>query len=1091
MNHYHVLGENEMKSTENEKNSLQVSRRDFLKLGGMATLASFTLGVVPEIEEAVAATELPTSEKMQKYKSGQQTPSICVYCSGGCGLIVTSVGGKVVEIEGDPDHPINEGALCSKASAYLQLVNSDRRLLYPMKRTNPNKGINEDPGWVRITWDEAFNIIARKVKDALMNPDGTPKQTYKRLNTTTGEYDYYFTGKESPIGWYGAAYFNNEECYIIKKMMSLLGSANVEHQARKCHGTTVAGLANTFGFGAMTNHIIDAKNSKVFLIVSNPAESHSMEFRWVQRAIDNGAKVIVLDPRYNRTTTKADYYARYRSGAEAALFMGLINYAIVNNRYDKTYLEDRTTAPYHIDGTTRLSDWETNADSVFGRLKAVASAYTSEVVEKITGIPKAKFEEIANVYTDPNNRPGNIYYAMGTTQHTNASQAIRGHAILQLLLGNMGVPGGGVNALRGISNVQGSTDANVLCHTIAGYRSPPGTSTWYNPVTGTKTDITFDTQMRDYQAFKNYYITQGCGGVSGGTARSLTDASYSKTQQRFYERHFRTWNALELHWGCYVGTWPGINTAADSSGESIICDLPVARGTHTVEFYRYIRDGKIKVAFIFGDNSAVSVPNANLVRNALSKEGVFVVVDEVFETETAWYADILLPGTTQVEREGTISNTGRWIQWRYKAADPPGECKPEIWVITELFKKLRKDAGVKLPSELYEIEHPGLDFVPVITRTIGTATLANNPEATWPSSSPTWDSPFAYGTVGVADPVAVFKEMCARNLKIGGVLLASPAQPHANILYRNAWDVGTDGKPQTRADLDGILSKRRDVTPMPDYAGQDPKDSEDAKYGYFKNWAFSWSENQRVMYNPNEKNAATLTHQFFHWWAHSDTVWDTKTTKPYGIFQRAALWSRPLYNPTKPNKNPYYYGFPLHNEPLESPDATLATDYPTMWDHHVTDITWFDITTGTIKTGKTDTGEAAEFPYVLSNFRLAEHMQAGAMTRNLSWLVEAHPEMFVEINPDLASTLGVSSGDYVYVKTARNKDGIKVKAIVTERVQPLTVNGKKVHVVSMPWHWGFKGLSTGPSANEITIDSVDVAAWTPEYKTCLCNVVKA
>jgi formate dehydrogenase major subunit len=165
---------------------------------------------------------------------------------------------------------------------------------------------------------------------------------------------------------------------------------------------------------------------------------------------------------------------------------------------------------------------------------------------------------------------------------------------------------------------------------------------------------------------------------------------------------------------------------------------------------------------------------------------------------------------------------------------------------------------------------------------------------------------------------------------------------------------------------------------------------------------------------------------------------------------------------------------PLHNEPLESPDQDLADKYPSMWDER------FPVVFG----------DSSDYPYVLTTFRLAEHMQAGAMTRNLSYLVETQPEMFVEISPQLASQLGVKAEEYVKVTTARNPDGIRVKVNVTDRILPIKVNGKDVHVAAMPWHWGFKGLSTGPSANELTIDAVDVTANIPELKTCLCNIVK-
>jgi len=174
-------------------------------------------------------------------------------------------------------------------------------------------------------------------------------------------------------------------------------------------------------------------------------------------------------------------------------------------------------------------------------------------------------------------------------------------------------------------------------------------------------------------------------------------------------------------------------------------------------------------------------------------------------------------------------------------------------------------------------------------------------------------------------------------------------------------------------------------------------------------------------------------------------------------------------------KNPFYHGMPLHNEPLESPDKELAAQYPTMWDKR------FEVKTGAVD----------DYPYILTTFRLAEHQQAGAMTRNLPFLVELHPEMFVEISTALARELGIKGGNKVRVKSARKPEGIVVKAIVTERLAPITVNGKTMHMVGMPWHWGFKGLSTGPSANEICIDATDVSAHIPEYKTCLCKVEKA
>ncbi|MEM2193601.1 MAG: molybdopterin-dependent oxidoreductase [Candidatus Methanomethylicia archaeon] len=998
-----------------------ISRRDFLK----ACLATITLSfpvLTPEFEAK------PVIEKAKLYKFGKKIPSICIYCAGGCGVLATVLDNGILEIEGDPEHPINEGALCSKASAYYQSIYNERRLLQPLKRTNPRKGENEDPMWVPISWDEAFKIISEKVKIAM---EGFPYKDNKD--------NYYRIGRDCPVASLGSAYFNNEECYLIKKMMSLLGSLNVEHQARKCHASTVVALANTFGFGAMTNHVIDAKNSKVFLILSNPAESHTMEFRWVTRAKErNNAKIIVLDPRYHRSASKADIYVRYRSGSEAIIFLGLIRYLMYEKpeRIDWKYVEERTNAPYDLDGN-KLDDWKTNKNSIFNKLKEIVGKFTPEEVERVSGIPKEKFYEIAETFTSL--KPGNIYYAMGTTQHTNAVQAIRAQAILQLLLGNIGVPGGGVNALRGISNVQGSTDMNVLSHVIMGYRVPPRNLD----------------DVRRYQKWKNTKPEER-GGVPGGVPYPWSSIEEAAAQNkadvfRWDDRMFPTWNALEYHWGIYVGTWPG----KDPDNEPVVCDLPIGTGNAIVQLFRAVMDGRIKVLFIFGENPVVSMPNANFIKESLKKEGLFTVVCDVFETETAVFADILLPGTFRIEREGSVTNTGRWIQWQWKAVDPPiekykGQPMNELILITEIFNVLRKNAGVKTPSELFEAEK-GVS----IKRVIGGVEVENNVDECWPSR---------FGR----DAESIYKEICYKYgaLKVGTAVL--PQAP-ANIIYRDAYD--PDPK---YSSIGGILAKRRDRTPV---------DEEDAKYGYFKNWAFSWMRNQRILYNSKETQSYPPVNQFFTWWAHNPKVW-------LG-WDKAALWSQPLYDPTKPAHDPRKYGFPLHNEPLESPDPNLAKEYPTMWDHTlIKDVVWFDIITKEIKRGKDEVIGKGEFPYILTTFRLAEHMQTGALTRNLAWLAELQPEMFVEISPELAKSLNVKTGDYVILKTARNITGIKVKAMVTERIKPLKINGKIIHEVAVPWHWGFKGLVTGASANDLTIDCVDLSANIPEYKVCLCSIEK-
>jgi formate dehydrogenase major subunit len=506
--------------------------------------------------------------------------------------------------------------------------------------------------------------------------------------------------------------------------------------------------------------------------------------------------------------------------------------------------------------------------------------------------------------------------------------------------------------------------------------------------------------IRRYQKWKNSDPATRPGGVEGGKPYTPSD----KIEERWDARHFGTWKNLEYNWGMKIGTVPGI----DPDNESVVSDMPVGNGNATTQLFRAMLDGKIKVAIIVGENNAVSNANANLIREALSKPGVFVVVNEIFETETAHFADIVLPGTTRAERSGSITNTGRWVQWHWKAVEPPGECRDELWFCSQLFKMIRNN-GFKMPSEMSPYDS------------------SYNVDAVWPT-------PYTSELGETAE--AVYKE-------IGHPTMWS------NVLYRGSWDG------DLRPDLGGVLAKRRDPRPV---------SQQDADYGFHKNWAWSWMGNQRVLYNINEDPSGLNT--FFVWWAHDTDTW-------LGL-DKAAIWSRHLYDTSKPDWNPLRHGMPLHNEPLESPDQDLADKYPSMWDER------FPVVFG----------DSSDYPYVLTTFRLAEHMQAGAMTRNLSYLVETQPEMFVEISPQLASQLGVKAEEYVKVTTARNPDGIRVKVNVTDRILPIKVNGKDVHVAAMPWHWGFKGLSTGPSANELTIDAVDVTANIPEVKTCLCNIVK-
>lgn len=938
---------------EGIKVGAKFSRRDFVKLLGGTAVAS--AGLSFSFSEARA---LPAPKK--KLIEGQQINTICTYCGVGCGIIATAIDGKVVNIEGDVEHPINQGRLCSKGNAQLQLYgqNNPLRLTKPKMRTNPKKGEGEDPKWKEISWEEAFKIITEKTKAVV-------DEFYKANPLPDKDGNYIIDGKKFPIAWFGSAYSHNEENYLFRKLSVLLGTNNIEHQARRCHSTTVGALAATFGFGAMTNHIIDVKNANVIMIMgSNTAEQHPIYYGWVMRAKERGAKLIVLDPRFTRSASKADIFTWFRPGTDAAVMLGLINYAITNNLVDSSYVAARTDAEKEIPGVGKVMD----------KLIAVASNYTIEEVSRISGIPKEKFKQIAELYCKT--KPGAILYAMGTTQHTNGTQMIRAYAILQLLLGNIGVPGGGVDAIRGISNVQGSTDMGTLFEWLPGYRRAP----------------TGAADLRNFQKYKNMRKE------NVPVADIVTAFKFAAPLDL---RHWATWrDGYMKFWGIYAGTYP----EEDPDKGVVISDLPIGLGNSAVEIFREIKKGTIKVLFVVGENPAVSVANLPGVKDALKSEGVFTVVMDMFESETGHFADILLPAASVLEKDGTVTNTGRWVQWRNATQAPPGEAKSDLWFAAELFKRLRKAGAIVLPSEKFAKD-----------KGIAASALGVDPDTKW-----------NYGDPPKAEEV--LKEMNSVVAIYSGVVTA-------------------EGK---------IRPKSRD---------NKPADEMDAKYGMFKNWAFSWPDNQRVLYKTDETNILprALGANFF-------------------TADKKAM----IYNPVAyPGPRLVEYAIPVHNEPAESPDPELAKKYPPIIGTHIAapaankDLSVLKV------------GDSSKYPIVLTTYRLTEHMHTGMLSRNLPWLGELFPEVFIEISPSLAGKLGVKTGDLVSVKSARKPDGIKVKAIVTNRVRPLTINGKLTEIVAMPWHWGFKGLYTGASANEVTIDAVD--AWTrmPETKVALCSVEKA
>ncbi|HLB24977.1 MAG TPA: formate dehydrogenase-N subunit alpha [Nitrospirota bacterium] len=1002
----------------------KVSRRDFLKGIGTGGAALSVAGTITPADSE--------KQKPLKTEGAEKTTTICPYCSVGCGIVVSVKDGKVIATEGDSEHPINRGALCSKGSA-LRQISADNN---PLRLSKVQYRAPGSDRWEEKPADWAISELAKRMKES-------------RDKSFTATADGVVVNRTEKLASVGAAALDNEECYLIAKLMRSMGLTYLEHQARLCHSSTVGALAPTFGRGAMTNHWIDIKNSDVvFIVGSNPAENHPVSFKWITAAMDNGGKLIVADPRFTRSASKADHFVAHRPGTDIALIGGMINYCLENNLWQGEYVREYTNAANILKKDFAFNDgifsgydpskrgydaatWDfekdgdkvrqdktlKDANTVFQFLKRHYSRYTPKKVAEITGVAEKDFIKLCEIYcsTGRPDKAGTILYAMGATQHTVGVQYIRSYAVLQLLLGNMGVAGGGINAMRGESNVQGSTDMAVLTHLLPGYNPAP--------------------TQKDHPDLKTYL------------EKEVPKTSYWSNRGKFLISNLKAW-------------YPDASKENDFRFDW----LPKAGGGHKKQGYSMVplmeaaKAGELDGILFWGMNSAVSSPDSNGIYEGLAKLKWMAAFD-LWETDTSVFwkrpgADtasiqtevFLFPAASSFEKEGSIANSGRWTQWRYKAIDPPGEARDDLQWLNLLGKELKK---------LYA--QGGVFPDPVLGMS--------------------WD----YGEH--ADVHKVAKE-------INGYDVATGAQ------LKNFTKLMDDG---TTACGCWIYSGQ--------YPGPDKKDNAMAKrgqddptgLGLYPNWSFAWPVNRRIIYNRCSMDPAGRPYNpakvLVAWdplkkdWIRNDVPdfgWkDLKTEliKPPADSAKAPF----LMNPSglghlfvaggKVKDGPV----PEHYEPVESPvknalSGTQVNPACALWDVKVV------------------AGDG-QFPLIATTMRLTNHWQAGAMTRNLPWLAEIAPEMYVEVSHELAAARGIENGDWVKVTSPRGE--VPAKVMVTSRLKAYNLGGKVVEVVAMPFHFGYNGYVTGGpekknyAVNQITHKVGDANTRIPEYKVFMCDIVKA
>ena len=389
-----------------------MDRRLFLKRSGLVAGAGALATQLPygSIGKADAASEAPAGAQEVKR-------TVCTHCSVGCAIDAVVQNGVWVRQEPVFDSPLNLGAHCAKGASVREHGHGEHRLKSPMKLVNGK--------YQQITWEQAINEVGDKL--LALRKEAGPDSVF----------------------WVGSSKHNNEQSYLFRKFVSFFGTNNCDHQARICHSTTVAGVANTWGYGAMTNSYNDMPNTKCALFIgSNAAEAHPVSMLHMLHAKENGAKMIVVDPRFTRTAAKADMHVRIRSGTDIPFLFGMLHHIFKNGWEDKKYINDRV---YGMDKVR----------------EEVLAKWTPDKVEEACGVPEAQVYKVAEMMAK--NRPSTIVWCMGQTQHTIGNAMVRASCILQLALGNIGVSGGGANIFRGHDNVQGATDIGPNPDSLPGY----------------------------------------------------------------------------------------------------------------------------------------------------------------------------------------------------------------------------------------------------------------------------------------------------------------------------------------------------------------------------------------------------------------------------------------------------------------------------------------------------------------------------------------------------------------------------------------------------------------------------------------------
>ncbi|WP_067185167.1 formate dehydrogenase [Microtetraspora niveoalba] len=1004
--------------------------------------------------------------------------SVCPYCAVGCAQNVYVDDEKVVQIEGDPDSPVSRGRLCPKGAASLQLTTGSGRVHTVLHRPPYARE------WREIDLDTAMDMVADRV-------------IATRRRTWEWESDGRRTARTMGIAALGGATLDNEENYLIKKLLTALGVVQIENQARVCHSSTVVGLGTSFGRGGATTFMQDLQHSDCVIIEgSNFAEAHPVGFQWVMEAKARGAVVIHVDPRFTRTSALADLHVPIRAGTDVAFLGAIINHVLANELYFREYVAHYTNAATivgedyrdteDLDGLfsgfnpeTRHYDVETwqyegmsvvaaagERDEEYDRrtgggssvrsagrsemhggagmpmrgtplrdetmrhprcvlqiLKRHYARYTPEMVERVCGIPRDLFAEVCRHLTENSGpeRTASFVYAVGWTQHSDGSQFIRAASILQLLLGNIGRPGGGIQALRGHASIQGSSDIPTLFNLLPGYI----------PMPHAHQHETLDEFVQADSPQKGYWA-----------------------QMRAY-----TVSLLKAWWG----------PSARPDNDFRFDYLPRLTGSHsTYDTVMAQLDGTCKGYLLLGENPAVGSANAKMQRLAMANLDWLVVRDFRLIESATWWKDgpetetgelrtedvatevFFFPAAAHTEKDGSFTNTNRLVQWHHQAVGPPGDARSDLWFMYHLGRIIRE----KLAGSADPMDAPILDL--------------------------TWD----YPTEGrIAEPVAeaVLAEINGWNAD------GEPLSGYTELKDDGSTSCGCWIYCGVYADGVNQAARRRSAEEQDWIAAE---------------WAWAWPANRRLLYNrasARPDGRPWSERKRLVWWDEDAGKWTGHDvpdfepgkrpdyrppedaigvealagTDPFIMQADGKGW---LFAPAGVIDGP----LPTHYEPQDSPvpNALYGRQrnparmvYPHEHNRY-----------------HPSAGEpgASVYPYVVTTYRLTEQFTAGGMSRNTPYLAELQPEMFCEVSPELAAERGLEHGGWATIITARN--AIEARVLVTQRMAPLRADGRVVHMIGLPFHWGPNGLSAGDAANELSSIILDPNSHIQEVKALSADI---